>query len=187
MGFLSFGSKKDKMRKLIEEERFDEVMRQAMKDKKALQGLLELLDDSNPGIVGDALLLLTNVLRDNPAAVKEHMTPEIFRKLITLMESRNPYVRENAMLLSYEIVKNFPGVTEQHRDWIVEAIRRGLREGTKDQKGFLLVVVGELGFRELRPEVEALLDVEDKVILPLEGKKWVPLGDIAKETLERLS
>ncbi len=187
MGFLSFGSKKDKMKKLIEEERFDEVRRQAIKDKKALQGLFELLNDPSPGIVGDALLLLTNIARDNPSTLGRYITPETFKKLITLMESRNSYVRENAMLFSYEIVKNFPRVTEEYREWIVEAIRRGLQEGTKDQKGFLLVVVGELGFSELRPDVEALLDVEDKVILPLEGKKWVPLGEIAKEALEKLS
>ncbi len=187
MGFLSFGSRKDKIKKLIEEERFDEVMRQALKDKKTIQGLLELLDDGNPGIVGDALLLLTNITRDNPSVIREYLTPETFKKLLFLMERRSPYVRENAMLFSYEIVRNFPEVTEQYRDWIVNAVRRELKEGTKDQKGFLLVVIGELGFRELAPDVEAFLNVEDKVILPIEGKKWVPLKDIAKETLEKLS
>ncbi len=187
MGFLSFGSRKDKIKKLIEEERFDEVMRQALKDKKTIQGLLELLDDGNPGIVGDALLLLTNITRDNPSVIREYLTPETFKKLLSLMERRSPYVRENAMLFSYEIVRNFPEVTEQYRDWIVNAVRRELKEGTKDQKGFLLVVIGELGFRELAPDVEAFLNVEDKVILPIEGKKWVPLKDIAKETLEKLS
>jgi len=103
-----------------------------------------------------------------------------------LMELRNPYVRENAMLLSYKIIQEFSNVASSHREWIVDAVKRGLDEGSKDQKGFLLMVVGELGLSELRPEVEALTGVEDKVILPFEGKKWVPLGQIARETLERL-
>ena len=186
MGFLSFGSKRDKIKKLIEEERFDEVMKSVVKDKKAFSGLLELLDDPNPGIVGDTLLILTNVLETNPEAVKGHLSEDLFKKLMDLMEKKNPYVRENAMLLSYKMIKEFPEVAAGHREWIVEAIRRGLVEGTKDQKGFLLMVVGELGLSELRPEVEELLNVEDKVILPFEGKKWVPLKDIARETLERL-
>lgn len=186
MGFLSFGSKKDKMKKLIEEERFDEAMKLGLKDKKALQGLFELLNDGNPGIVGDALLLITNILRENPSILGEHMNPETFKKLISLMESRNPYVRENAMLLSYEIVKNFPEIGTQYREWIVQAIERGLKEGTADQKGFLLIVIGELGLSELRPLVEEMVGIEDKVVLPFEGKKWVKLGDIAREALERL-
>jgi hypothetical protein len=55
------------------------------------------------------------------------------------------------------------------------------------QKGFLLVFIGELGLKEFEPEVKELVDVEDKVILPFEGKKWVKLGDIARETLEKLA
>ncbi|AFL94389.1 hypothetical protein CL1_0176 [Thermococcus cleftensis] len=187
MAFLSFGSKRDKIKKMIEEEKFDEILKMAVKDKKALQALIELLDDSNPGIVGDALLLLSNVLEINPNSTRSHITPELFQKLMALMERKNPYVRENAMLLSYKIIKSFPEVASQHRDWIVEGVRRGLTEGNKDQKGFLLMVIGELGLKELRPMVEELVSVEDKVILPFEGKKWVPLGDIAKEVLEKLS
>ncbi|WP_297477899.1 hypothetical protein [Thermococcus sp.] len=187
MGFLSFGSKKDRMKKLIEEERFDEAMRLGLKDRKALDGLFELLDDPNPGIVGDALLLITNILREKPSVLKGQMNPETFRRLVSLMESRNPYVRENAMLLAYEAVKRFPELVSQNRKWIIDVISRGLREGSKDQKGFLLIVAGELGLSELRPLIEELVNVEDKVVLPFEGKKWVKLGDIAKETLERLA
>ncbi|MCD6372405.1 MAG: hypothetical protein J7L37_02480, partial [Thermococcus sp.] len=138
------------------------------------------------GIVGDALLILTNVLETDPEAVKGHLSEDLFKKLMSLIEKKNPYVRENAMLLSYKIVEEFPEVAMGRRDWLVEAIRRGLVEGTKEQKGFLVMVIGELGLSELRPEVEELLNVEDKVILPFEGKKWVPLGEIAKETLEKL-
>jgi hypothetical protein len=187
MPFISFGSKKSKIKKLIEEERFDEIVSMASKDRKALSGLIELLDDPNPGIVGDTLLILTNVLDTNPSMAKPYLSEEFFRKLMSLMERKNPYVRENAMMLSYKIVTGFPEITSKHRGWMVEVIRRGLTEGTKDQKGFLLMVVGELGLSELRPEVEELVNVEDKVILPFEGKKWVPLGEIAKETLEKLS
>ncbi|WP_457752458.1 hypothetical protein [Thermococcus sp.] len=186
MGFLSFGSKKDKIKKLIEEERFDEVIRSAVKDKKSFGGLLELLDDQNPGIVGDTLLILTNILETDPAVFKAHLSDNLFGKLMSLTEVKNPYVRENAMLLSYEIVKQFPEIISLHRHWIVDGIRKGLVEGTKDQKGFLLMVISELKLSELRPEVEELLNVEDKVILPFEGKKWVPLKDIAREALERI-
>ncbi len=186
MGFLSFGSRKDKMKKLIEEERFDEATAQAIKDKKSLQGLFELLNEGNPGIVGDALLLLTNVVREKPEAIKPYMSSETFEKLVLLMEGRNPYVRENAMLLAYEAVMRFPGLVGKNREWIVSAISRGLEQGSKDQKGFLLLVIGELGLKELRGKVEELVNVEDKVILPFEGKKWVKLGDIARETLEKL-
>ncbi len=52
MGFLSFGSKKGKIKKLIEEERFDEIVPMVVKDKKALNALIELLDDPAPGIRG---------------------------------------------------------------------------------------------------------------------------------------
>ena len=186
MGFLSFGSKKDKMRKLIEEERFDEVVRTAVKDKKAFSGLLELLDENNPGIVGDALLILTDILETSRDVFKDSLTSDFFQKLMTLMERRNPYVRENAMLLSYRLVESFPEVVSKNRGWVIDAIRKGLEEGDKNQKGFLLMVIGELGLSELRPEVETLIGVEDKVILPFEGKKWVPLGEIARETLEKL-
>ncbi|NJE75776.1 hypothetical protein [Thermococcus sp. ES12] len=187
MGFLSFGSKKSKIKKLIEEERFDEIVAMAVKDRKAFNSLLELLDDPNPGIVGDTLLILTNVLDTSPSAAKPYLSEAFFRKLMRLMERKNPYVRENAMMLSYKIVTGFPEITSKHRGWMVDVIRRGLTEGTKDQKGFLLMVVGELGLSELRQEVEELVNVQDKVILPFEGKKWIPLGEIAKETLEKLS
>ena len=187
MGFLSFGSKKDKIKKLIEEERFDDVTRQAIKDKKNLQGLVELLNDGNPGIVGDVLLLLTNILQESPQTLAPLMNTDTFKKLLSLMESRNPYVRENAMLFSYEVVRTFPEILTEYRDWIVEAIKRGLVEGNTNQKGFLLIVIGELKLSELRPYVEELANVEDKVILPFEGRKWVPLGEIAKEVLEKLA
>ncbi len=186
MGFLSFGSKKDKIKKLIEEERFDEAIRSTLKDKKSFTGLLELLDDQNPGIVGDALLILTNIMETDPEVFKHHVSEDLFKKLLDLMQRRNPYVRENAMLLSYKLIKQFPEMVSAHRQWIVDSVRRGLIEGTKDQKGFLLMVVSELKLSELRPEVEELLNVEDKVILPFEGKKWVPLKDIAREALEKL-
>lgn len=48
------------------------------------------------------------------------------------------------------------------------------------------MIIGELGLRELSEKVREFVDVEDKVILPFEGKKWVKLGDIAKEALEKL-
>jgi len=186
MPFLSFGSKKDKIKKLIVEERFDEILKSATKDKKTFQALIELLDEKTPGIIGDSLLILTNVLETNPELFREYASGEFFKKLISLTEHRNPYVRENAMVLSYRIIQAFPQLVSKHRDWIVETMKKTLHEGTKEQKGFLLVIAGELKLSELREEIEELTTIEDKVILPFEGKKWVPLGEIARETLEKL-
>lgn len=197
MGFLSFGSKKGKIKKLIEEERFDEIVPMVVKDKKALNALIELLDDPAPGIRGDVLLLLGNVVEQRSDVI-ESRVGTIFPKAIELTKDRNPYVRENAMVLSYELARRFPGAMRGLNDSIVNTVMEELRDGDKNTKGFILMLLGELGSSEarkylgdliegVRGYVEELVDVEDKVILPFEGKKWVPLGEIAKETLEKLS
>jgi len=181
---FGFGSKKKKVREMLESGQFELIVQDATRDKKVVQALFELLDDSNPGIVGDALLTLTQVLETG--ALEAYLTENNFRKILGLIHSRNPYIRENAMLLAYGIAKKYPELMEKHRDWLVKEIERGLREGKRDEKGFLLIIVGELGLKELRPLVEELTDVEDKVVLPFEGKKWIPLGQIARETLAML-
>jgi hypothetical protein len=186
MGFLSFGSKKKKVRAMLEAGQFELLVQDAIKDKKVMRAILELLDDSNPGIVGDALLTLTQILETDGDALLKHLDENTFKKIKSLIHSGNPYIRENAMLLAYGIAKKYPELMEKYRPWLVEEIKRGLREGKRDEKGFLLVIVGELGLKELKPLVEELTGVEDKVVLPLEGKKWIPLGQIARETLEKL-
>jgi vesicle coat complex subunit len=187
MGFLSFGSKKGKVQKMLEEGQFDLLIEEALKDKKVREALFELLSSNNPGVVGDALLTITNILERDSKLLKEYLKEENFRKLLSLVESKNPYVRENAMVLAYSVIKAYPELMKKYRPWIVEEVARSLREGDKNQKGFVLVIIGELGLKELEPDVKSLVGVEDKVILPFEGKKWVKLGDIASETLEKLS
>ncbi|WP_456423828.1 hypothetical protein [Thermococcus sp.] len=186
MPFLSFGSKKKKVRGMLESGQFELLVQDAIKDKKVMEAVIELLDDGNPGIVGDALLVLTQILETDRKALSKYLDEKSFKKLMSLIHHRNPYIRENAMVLSYDIIRTYPELVAKYRPWIVEEIKRGLREGNRDEKGFLLVVIGELGLSELKPVVEEFVGVEDKVVLPFEGKKWVPLGQIAKETLEKL-
>lgn len=186
MAFLSFGSKKGKIQKMLEESQFDLLLEEAVKDKKIREALFELLSSNNPGIVGDALLTITNLVESNPDVVKGHFNEDTFKKILSLTESRNPYVRENAMTLAYAIVKTYPELLDRYRAWIVDELGKQLDTGDKNQKGFAIMIIGELGLRELSDKVREFLDVEDKVILPFEGKKWVKLGDIAKEALEKL-
>jgi len=187
MALFGFGSKKKKVREMLESGQFDLLVQEALKDKKVIKALIELLDDSNPGVVGDALLTFTQILETDKNALRGYMNAESFKKLMSFVHSRNPYIRENAMLLAYGLIKEYPTIVSQYRDRIVREIQESLAEGTKDEKGFLLVIIGELGLKELKPIVEEYVNVEDKVVLPFEGKRWVPLGQIAKETLEKLS
>jgi len=62
MAFLSFGSKKGKVQKMLEEGQFEVLIEEATKDKKIREALFELLSSDNPGVVGDALLTITNLL-----------------------------------------------------------------------------------------------------------------------------
>ncbi|NJE46494.1 hypothetical protein E3E35_03495 [Thermococcus sp. GR7] len=186
MGLFSFGSKKDKIKKLIEEERFSDIITMVMKDKKALDGLIELLDDSVPGIRGDALLILGMIAQQRGEVLESHID-RIFPKAVELTKNRNPYVKENAMVLSYELVRRFQTKIMKLKDTIINDLIEEIREGDKNTKGFALILLGELNAKETREYVEELVNVEDKVILPFEGKKWVPLGQIAMETLEKLS
>jgi len=186
MGLFSFGSKRGKIKKLIEEERFDEAATLAIKDKRALEGLVELLDDNMPGIRGDALLLLGTVAQQRAEVIEPHID-KILPKAVELTKNGNPYVKENAMVLSYELVRRFPAKVAELRDAIVDDLIEEVEEGDKNTRGFALIMLGELKVTEARTYAEELVGVEDKVILPFEGKKWVLLGRIAKETLEKLS
>ncbi|AMQ19237.1 hypothetical protein [Thermococcus peptonophilus] len=186
MAFLSFGSKKGKVQKMLEESQFDLLLEDAVKNKKIREALFELLSSNNPGIVGDALLTITNLVESNPDVVKGHFNEDTFKKILGLIESRNPYVRENAMTLAYAVVKTYLDLLNKYRAWIVDELGKQLETGDKNQKGFALMIIGELGLSELSDKVREFVDVEDKVILPFEGKKWVKLGDIAKEALEKL-
>ncbi|MCD6524733.1 MAG: hypothetical protein J7K48_07075 [Thermococcus sp.] len=186
MPFLSFGSKKGKVRKMLESDQMGQVVEEAIKDKKVREALFELLQDPNPGIVGDALLTITMVMENNPDVIRPHFTEETVKKLLSLSESRNPYVRENSMVLLYRLAKDMPEVARKYWPLFKSEAERVLKEGDANQKGFMMVLIGELGMKELGGLVKDFVNVEDKVILPFEGKKWVKLGDIARETLEKL-
>ncbi|ASJ06961.1 hypothetical protein [Thermococcus pacificus] len=187
MPFLSFGSKKGKVKKMFESDQLQLVVEEATKDKKTREALFELLQDDNPGVVGDALLTMVTLMDTNPDAIRPHLNGDAIKKLLSLVESRNPYVRENAMILLYSLAKSLPDLAAKYRGLIIEEAERALESGDKNQKGFILILIGELGLKELEPRVRGLVGVEDKVILPFEGRKWVKLGDIASETLEKLS
>ncbi|WP_297438308.1 hypothetical protein [Thermococcus sp.] len=185
MAFLSFGSKRDKIKKLIMNERFDEVLPMVIKDKKALNGLVELLDDPAPGIRGDTLLLLGEVLRQNRDVLKPHVKV-VLLKALEMTRNRNPYVKENAMVLLYGMIRELPTELGTLRGEVVDELIEEIDEGDSTTKAFAAFILGELNAIEAVPKLEGLVDVEEKVILPFEGKKWVPLGEIARESLEKL-
>ncbi|NJE01114.1 hypothetical protein [Thermococcus sp. JdF3] len=185
MGLFSFGSRRGKIKKLIEEERFDEALAIVIKDKKALEGLIELLDESSPGIRGDALLLL-GMVAERRGDLLEGRLRMVFPKAVALTRDRNPYVQENAMVLSYELARRFGETVRALRAEVSDDIIRAVVEGGRNLKGFAALMAGQLGMTEARPYIEELVGVEDKVILPFEGRKWVPLGEIAREALEKL-
>ena len=185
MAFLSFGSKRDKIKKLIMDERFDEVLQMAVKGRKTVNALVELLDDPAPGIRGDTLLLLGEILRQNRDVLKPYVKT-VLPKALEMTKNRNPYVKENAMVLLYGIVSELPLELGVLRGDIIDGLIEELDEGDNTTKAFAAFMLGELKAIEAIPKLEGLVDIEEKVILPFEGKKWVTLGDIARESLGKL-
>ncbi|WP_231963775.1 hypothetical protein [Thermococcus chitonophagus] len=159
----------------------DEVIEKALKDKKTIRDLIELLSDSNPGTVGDALFVLMTILRESPDSID--VSSDLVDKALSLVLSKNPYVKEGAMGLAMEIVKVHGS---KFKDAIDKHVPKLLSEGDKNTIAFALLLIKELGLSKYRDDVEKLTGVEDKIILPFEGMKWVKLGDIAKDVLEKL-
>ncbi|WP_456398658.1 hypothetical protein [Palaeococcus sp. (in: euryarchaeotes)] len=185
MGLFSFGSKRGKVRKMLENEEMQEAVNQALKDKKVLDALIELLDDKVPGIKGDSLLILTQVMEIDKKKVKGYID-RLILKVMEVSKTRNPYVKENSMILAYKIAQEFPEDVMKRKEEITKSLDTLLEEGDKNDKAFALLMIKQLELKELIPKVEELMEVQDKVLLPFEGYKWVPLGDIAKEVLEGL-
>lgn len=183
MALFSFGSKKGKVRKMIEEERMGELIESALKDKKIVDALIELLDDNVMGIRGDALLLLSEVISRDPKTMHGKVDGSFVSKLFVLIDSKNPYVRENAMVFLKALLESGVSVPR-------EAALRGAVElvenGDKNQKAFGLLVLKAVNGREAIERVKPLIEVQDKVILPFEGYKWVPLGEIARDVMNSL-
>ncbi len=186
MGLFSFGSKKDKVRKMLETNQIEAVVEQALKDKKVINALFELLNEKNPGIVGDSLLALTNVLERDKNLIIRNLKIEHFLKSFDLVKSRNPYVKENAMVFLSFLIKENPSLFMEFKNDVIAKTKDVLLSGDKNDKAFALLMIKEFRIAELKPYVEELISVQEKVILPFEGMKWVPLGEIAKDVLKRL-
>lgn len=58
MGLFSFGSKKNKIIKMLSEGELEKILHSAAKDPKYVDAVVELLNEENPGIRGDALLII---------------------------------------------------------------------------------------------------------------------------------
>jgi len=58
MGLFPFGSKKNKVLKMISEGELEKILRSAARDPKYVDAVIELLKEGNPGIRGDALLII---------------------------------------------------------------------------------------------------------------------------------
>ncbi|MFA4639777.1 hypothetical protein [Pyrococcus kukulkanii] len=182
MGLFSFGKKgKDKIKRLMEENKMDEVIEKALKDKKTVRDLVELLSDSNPGTVGDALFVLTTILRESPNSID--VSWDLVDKVLSLVLSKNSYVKEGAMVFTMEIIKVHG---YRFKDTIDKHVPRLLSEGDKNTVAFTLLLIKELNLSKYKEEVEKLTEVEDKIILPFEDMKWVKLGDIARDVLKEL-
>jgi len=173
--------KGDKTKKMLEEGRIEDVVREALKNRKSLNHLIKLLDDENPGIVGDSLMAISMIVRENPKVVD--ITDEFMEKVFTLLLSKTAYVRDGAMALSLEIAKTYK---DRVKDSFSRGVERLIKEGDKTTIAFALLLIKELKLSEFRDTVTSLTEVEDKVILPFEGRRWVRIADIAREVLESL-
>jgi len=61
-----------------------------------------------------------------------------------------------------------------------------LRTGDKNRKAFAIIMLGRLNVKEALPVIEEFRNISDTVILPLEGIKWVSLGEIAEKVIKEL-
>lgn len=162
------------------------VVEQALKDKKLLNALFELLNEKNPGIIGDSLLVLTSILERDKNVVIQNLKKEHILKCLSLIKSRNPYVKENAMVFLGFLMRESPDLFIKYRDEVVAEIRDTLISGDKNDKAFALLMIKEFRIVEFKPYIGELVNVQEKVILPFEGMKWMPLGEIAKDVLREL-
>ena len=73
MGLFSFGSKKNKIIKMLSQGELEGILREAVKDKGYVDAILELLNEKNPGIRGDALLLLGELISRHKDLMMEYV------------------------------------------------------------------------------------------------------------------
>ena len=186
MGLFPFGSKRGKVKKMLEGNQIEIVVEQALKDKKTLNALFELLNEDNPGVVGDSLLVLTSILKQNKNIVIKNLKEEHILKCFRLTKSKNPYVKENAMVFLGFLMQESHDLFIKYRDRIIDEIKDALTSGNKNDKAFALLMIKEFKLAKLKPYVEELTGIQEKVILPFEGMKWIPLGEVAKDVLNEI-
>ncbi|KPU63949.1 hypothetical protein EP1X_01825 [Thermococcus sp. EP1] len=186
MGLFSFGSKKNKVIKMLSQGDLEEILISAMKDKKYVDAIIELLDEENPGLKGDALLLLGELVSRHKDLMMEYVEEGLPLKTLFLVNDPDPYVKENAMQTFELMLRFFPWIEGMFRDEIIGELIDILERGDKNRKAFAMLMLKKLRVKEALPIIEQFKDVTEAVILPLEGVKWVSLGEIAREVIKDL-
>lgn len=186
MGLFSFGSKKNKVIKMISQGSLEEIVISAMRDKKYVDAIIELLDDRKPGLRGDALLLLGELVSRHKDLMMEYIENGLPVKVLLLVNDPDPYVKENAMQTFELMLRFFPWIEEMFRNEMVALLMDILETGDRNRKAFAMLMIKKLKIMEALPLIEELKNVEEAVILPFEGIKWVPLGEIAREVIKEL-
>jgi|GEM_PF-737227 len=186
MGLFSFGSKKNKIIKMLSEGDLEGILRSAAKDPKYVDAVVELLNEENPGIRGDALLLVGELTVRHKELMMPYVEEGLPLIVLSLINDPDPYVKENAMQ-SFEIMlRYFPWVGEKFKNEMTSLLLEILQTGDKNRKAFAILMLGRLKVKEALPVIEEFRNISDTVILPLEGIKWVPLGEIAEKVIKEL-
>ncbi|USS41157.1 hypothetical protein NF865_02820 [Thermococcus aggregans] len=186
MGLFSFGSKKNKVIKMLSEGDTESILRSAAKDPKYVDAIVELFTEENPGIRGDVLLLVGELTTRHRDLMMPYVEEGLPLKVLSLVNDPDPYVKENAMQTFEIMLRYFPWVGEKFRNEIASLLLDVLQVGDKNRKAFAILMLGRLKVKEAIPLIEELKNVSDAVILPLEGIKWVPLGEIADRVIKEL-
>ena len=84
------------------------------------------------------------------------------------------------------MLKYFPWVGEKFKNEMTSLLLEILQTGDKNRKAFAILMLGRLKVKEALPVIEEFRNISDTVILPLEGIKWVPLGEIAEKVIKEL-
>jgi len=186
MGLFSFGSKKNKVIKMLSEGDLEGVIRSAAKDPKYVDAIMELFTEENPGIRGDALLLIGELTIRHKDLMMPYVEEGLPLTVLSLVNDSDPYVKENAMQTFELMLRYFSWVGEKFRNEITSLLLEILQKGDKNRKAFAILMLGRFKVKEALPLIEELKNVSDAVILPLEGIKWVPLGEIAERVIKEL-
>ena len=186
MGLFSFGSKKNKIIKMLSQGELEGILREAVKDKGYVDAILELLNEKNPGIRGDALLVLGELISRHKDLMMEYVEGGLPLKTLLLVNDPDPYVKENAMQTFELMIRFFPWVGEMFRNEIVSSLIDILEHGDKNRKAFAMLALKKLRVKEVLPLIEQFKDVTDAVIIPFEGIRWVSLGEIAQDVIKEL-